>query len=341
MSTSVAGRTATSSGNADWRRAVEPYTGPDARRATFQLITTLGALALNMWLIHLALGVSTWLALPLMLPAAGLLVRTFIFMHDCTHSSFYETRWINDSVGFITGVLTLTPFAQWRRDHALHHASSGDLERRGNGDIPTLTVREYLAKTPRQRFFYRIVRQPVLMLMGGPFWLALNQRFRGKGMATRDKQQNSVLWTNIAIAAGLTIAVLTVGFKTVLFAYLLPFYIAAAVGIWLFYVQHQFEDAYWTQKPEWDYVEASLKGSSNLQMPAILNWFTGDIGLHHVHHVAPKIPNHRLRECHEANPLFHQSPVLTLRSAMSCLRLALWDEDKQRMVGFKDVRDAR
>ena len=342
MSTTVAGSTERYAGDtSDWRRVVEPYSGPDARRATLQLVTTLGALALSMWLIHISLQWSSpWsilVTLALTLPTAGLLVRTFIFMHDCTHSSFYETRWLNDSVGFVTGVLTLTPFAQWRRDHALHHASSGDLDRRGNGDIPTLTVKEYLARTPRQRLFYRIVRQPVLMLMGGPFWLALNQRFRGKSMATKDKQQSSVLWTNIAIVAGLTVALMTVGLKTVFFAYLLPFYIAAAVGIWLFYVQHQFEDAYWTQKPEWDYVEASLRGSSHLKLPAILNWFTGDIGLHHVHHVAPKIPNHRLRECHEQNPMFHGSPVLTLRSAMSCLRLALWDEDRQRMVSFKEV----
>ena len=290
-----------------------------------------------MWLIHLALGVSFWLALPLVLPTAGLLIRTFIFMHDCTHSSFYETRWINETVGYVTGVLTFTPFAQWRRDHALHHASSGDLDRRGHGDIPTRTVKEYLAMTPKQRFLYRIVRHPVLMLMGGPFWLVLGQRIRGKSKATRDKQQSSVAWTNVGIAVFIGFLLLVAGWKTLVVAYLLPYYIAAASGIWLFYVQHQFEDAYWTQKPEWDYVEASLRGSSYLKMPAILNWFTGDIGLHHVHHVAPKIPNYRLRECHEKNEMFHHSPELTLTSAMSCLRLALYDEDREKMVSFAEA----
>ena len=325
----------------NWRQVVEPYARADARRATFQLVTTLGLLALNVWLIHLALQwQSPWsipLTLALTLPAAGLLVRTFIFMHDCTHSSFYETRWINDTVGFVTGVLTFTPFAQWRRDHALHHASSGDLERRGHGDIPTRTVREYLAMSRKQRFLYRLVRHPLALLIGGPFHLIIGQRIRGKSRATRDKQQSSVAWTNVGIAVIVTVAAFTVGWKTLVFAWLVPYYIAAAAGIWLFYVQHQFEDAYWTSKPEWDYVDASLRGSSHLKLPAVLNWFTGDIGLHHVHHVAPKIPNHRLRECHDKHDMFHHSPVLTLSSAMSCLKLALWDEERQRMVTFKEA----
>ena len=325
----------------DWRRVVEPYTGSDARRSTFQLVTTLGLYALNVWLIHLALQWSSAWSIPLALlltfPAAGLLGRTFIFMHDCTHSSFYENRRLNEIVGFVTGVLTFTPFEQWRRDHALHHASSGDLERRGHGDIPTRTVREYLAMSKRDRFLYRIVRQPVLLLLGGPFHLILGQRFRAKSRATKDKQQSSVLWTNVGIAIVGTAGVLTLGWQTVLFSWLLAYYIAAAAGIWLFYVQHQFEDAYWTSKPEWDYVEASLRGSSYLKLPKILNWFTGDIGLHHVHHVAPKIPNYRLQECHDKNEMFHSSPVLTLTSAMSCLKLALWDEDRQRMVSFKEA----
>ena len=321
----------------DWKKVVEPYAKADARRSTFQLVTTLGLLAINMWLIHMAVGVSLWLALPLTVPAAGLLIRTFIFMHDCTHSSFYENRLANETVGFVTGVLTWTPFAQWRRDHALHHASSGDLDRRGHGDIPTWTVKEYYEKTPKQRFLYRIVREPLLLLFGGPFHLIVGQRFRGKSKATKDKQLSSVAWTNFAIGTLCVLALLTVGWKTLIFAWLLPYYIAAAVGIWLFYVQHQFEDAYWTQKPDWDYVEASLRGSSHLKLPAILNWFTGDIGLHHVHHVAPKIPNHRLRECHNENELFHKSPVVTIRSGMSALRLALWDEDRQRMITFREL----
>jgi omega-6 fatty acid desaturase (delta-12 desaturase) len=301
------------------------------------MVTTLIPLAIIVWLIHQALAWSLPVALLLALPAAGFLVRTFILMHDCAHGSFFASRVVNESVGFVTGVLTLTPFAQWRRDHALHHASSGDLDRRGHGDIPTRTVREYRALSRRGRLMYRIIRHPALLLLGGPFHLAVGQRIRGKSTATRSAQVSSVWMTNVAIAVCLAIALATVGWKTVVVAYALPYYLAAMAGVWLFYVQHQFEDAYWAPHEEWDYVDAALRGSSHLRMPAVLQWFTGSIGLHHVHHVAPKIPNYRLQRCHDANAMFHASPVITLRSSASALRLALWDEDRQRLVRFRDI----
>ena len=321
----------------DWRRAVEPYTGPNARRASFQIATTLVPLALVMWATHAALAYSLPLALALSLPAAGLLVRTFIIMHDCAHGSFFASRRLNDGVGFITGVLTLTPFAQWRRDHALHHASSGDLDRRGHGDMPTLTVREYLARSPGGRLRYRIIRHPLLLLLGGPFHLALNQRFRAKSEATRSPQAASVRLTNIAIAAAAGLALLTVGWKAVLVVYALPYYLAAIAGVWLFYVQHQFEDAYWVSHDDWNYLDAALRGSTHLRLSPVLQWFTGSIGLHHVHHAAPKIPNYRLQSCHDANAMFQRSPVVTLGSGTAALRLALWDESRGRMVRFRDV----
>ncbi|MDE3152701.1 MAG: fatty acid desaturase [Gemmatimonadota bacterium] len=325
---------------ADWREAVAPFVGPNARRASLQLVLTLVPLALLMWGSHAALAKSPWLALLFVLPTAGLLVRTFIFMHDCAHGSFFASRRLNDTVGFFTGVLTLTPFGQWRRDHALHHASSGDLERRGHGDITTLTVREYLALTPGGRRKYRIMRHPLVLLLGGPLHLAINQRVRGRSLATRSPQVASVWLTNAAIAAGLTVAFWTVGWKTVVFAFALPYYFAAMAGVWLFYVQHQFEDAYWTAHSDWDYVDAALRGSTHLQLSPVLRWFTGSIGLHHVHHVAPKIPNYRLQACHDANALFHRSPVVTVRSGVGALRLALWDEEQQRLVRFRDVPEA-
>ena len=320
-----------------WRRAVEPYTGPNARRASLQVLTTLVPLALVAWATHAALSVSLPLALVLVLPAAGLLVRTFILMHDCAHGSFFASRRLNDAVGFITGVLTLTPFVQWRRDHALHHASSGDLDRRGHGDVPTLTVREYLARSRKGRLAYRIIRHPLLLLLGGPFHLALNQRLRDRSTATRPAQVASVWLTNLAIVALLSFAILTVGWRSVLYVYVLPYYLAAIAGVWLFYVQHQFEDAYWVSHDEWDYLDAALLGSTHLRLSPLLQWFTGSIGLHHVHHAAPKIPNYRLQSCHDDNVFFHRSPVVTLRSGMAALRLTLWDEDRGRMVGFRDV----
>ncbi len=326
-----------SAAEANWRRAVEPYIGPNARRASFQIATTLVPLALLMWATHVALSFSLPLALALVVPTAGLLIRTFILMHDCAHGSFFASRKLNETVGFFTGVLTLTPFAQWRRDHALHHASSGDLDRRGHGDVPTLTVQEYFGRSPAGRLGYRIIRHPLLMLLGGPFHLALNQRLRDRSQATRKAQVTSVWWTNTAIVALLSVAILTVGWKTVLIAYLLPYYLAAMAGVWLFYVQHQFEDAYWVSHENWDYLEAALQGSTHLQMSPVLQWFTGSIGLHHVHHAAPKIPNYRLQICHDENVVFHRSPVVTLRSGTAALRLALWDEHLGRMVRFRDA----
>lgn len=328
---------AVSLAGADWRRAVEPYVGPNARRASFQLLTTFALLALAMGVSWLALQWSLLAALAVVPVIAGLLIRVFIFMHDCAHSSFYEDRRLNDVVGFITGVITFTPFAQWRRDHALHHASSGDLDRRGHGDIPTLTVREYAAKSWKGRLGYRIVRHPVLLLLGGPIHLVVGQRIRGKSTATKDKQIASVWGTNVALVAMIAIGILTLGWKFMLVAYFLPYYVAAMTGVWLFYVQHQFEDAYWAEHDEWSYVDAALLGSSHLKLPRMLAWFTGNIGLHHVHHVAPRIPNHRLQECHDENPLFQKSPTVTLGSGMRALRLALWDEDRKRLVSFRDM----
>jgi acyl-lipid omega-6 desaturase (Delta-12 desaturase) len=337
---------ATAGGETDWRRAVEPYLGACARRASFQLVTTLVPLILTISATHALVTWRAFTASPaisavvlavLALLTAGLLVRTFILMHDCAHGSFFASRGLNDAVGFITGVVTLTPFVQWRRDHALHHASSGDLDRRGHGDVPTLTVREYLAKTRVRRFLYRVIRHPLLLLFGGPFHLAIGQRLRGKSTATGAKQVASVWSTNAAIAAMLGAAFWLLGWRSVLLAYMVPYYIAAMAGVWLFYVQHQFEDAYWAPHGEWSYVDAALRGSSHLHLSPVLRWFTGSIGLHHVHHVAPRIPNYRLQQCHDENALFQDSPTVTLRSGLGALRLALWDEDRGRLIRFRDI----
>ena len=316
---------------------VEPYIGPNARRASFQLVTTIVPLAATVWAVHVLQSRSLLLAIPLAFVAAGLIVRTFVIMHDCAHGSFFASRRLNDAVGFVTGVLTLTPFAQWRRDHALHHASSGDLDRRGHGDVPTLTVSEYRNRSRRSRLAYRLIRHPAVLLLGGPIHLVVGQRFRGPSTATGRRQTASVWATNAGILLLLVLAVWAVGWRSVALAYALPYYIAASMGIWLFYVQHQFEDAYWEPHGQWDYTEAALRGSSHLRLPQPLRWLTANIGLHHVHHVAPRIPNYRLQQCHDANAVFHRSPTVTIRSGMAALRLTLWDEDRQRLVGFRDV----
>ena len=324
----------------EWKAAVAPYVGPDVTRSLFQLVTTLGLLAAALALAYLALRWSVVLALVLTLPAAGLLVRTFIIMHDCAHGSFLPWRRASETVGFVTGVLTLTPFGQWRRDHALHHASSGDLDRRGHGDIPTLTVREYLARTPRQRLVYRLVRHPASLLLVGPLHLMLGQRVRPRGKATGAPQVASVWTTNAAILLAGALAVWAFGWAALLVVYLPAYYLAAMAGVWLFYVQHQFEDAHWESHEDWDYATAALKGSSHLQLDPVSQWFTGSIGLHHVHHLAPRIPNYRLQRCHDATPLLQTAPVVTPRTGIAALRLTLWDEEARRLVRFADVDPA-
>ena len=323
---------------AEWRAAVAPHLDVDPRRAIFQLVTTLGLAVLALVTTYQAIGWSVWLAAALVLPAAGLLVRTFIIMHDCAHGSFLPWRRANDAVGFVTGALTFTPYGQWRREHAIHHAGSGDLDRRGHGDIWTMTVREYLAHTPSARLRYRLVRHPASLLLVGPAYLMVGQRFRPRSKATGTPQLVSVWATNAALVLGSALVVWAWGWAALL-VYYLAVYFAGMAGIWLFYVQHQFEDAYWESHGEWDYATAALRGSTYLRLPKLLQWFTGSIGLHHVHHLAPKIPNYRLQQCHDANPaLMGRVPVITMRDGMAAMRLALWDEAQHRLVRFADIK---
>jgi len=323
----------------DWRSVISAYQRPDTRRAVTQLATTLIPLAALSFLMARSLALPAWITVLLAFPVAGLLVRTFIIMHDCAHGSFLPSKRANTIIGWITGVLTLTPFGQWRHDHALHHASSGDLERRGHGDVPTLTVREYLARSPRGRLVYRTIRHPASLLLGGPIHLMFSQRFRPRGMATGSPQVQSVWATNAGILALGIALVALLGWEMVALVYLPAHYLAAMAGVWLFYVQHQFEDAYWESGEQWDYATAALHGSSHLKLPRVLQWFTGSIGLHHVHHLAPRIPNHRLQRCHDSTPLLQTATVVTLRSGVAALRLSLWDEDRRRMVRFDEVSE--
>ena len=322
----------------DWRKVVARYQGSSVARSLFQLVTTLGLLVGTLVAMHLMLHVATWVTVLLVLPAAGFIIRTFIIMHDCSHGSFLPWPKVNDAVGFITGVLTLTPYAQWRREHALHHASSGDLDRRGNGDVTTITVREYLALSRWGRFRYRLFRNPAVLLGLGPLHMMLLQRFRARSIATGTKQLWNVWMTNVAIAGVIATLILAVGAQSLLVIYLPAYYLATMAGIWLFYVQHQFEDAYWESHENWDYATAAVQGSSYLRLPRVLQWFTGSIGLHHVHHLGPRIPNYRLQRAHDENPIFHEAPVMTILQGVRALRLTLYDEGQRRLIRFKDLR---
>jgi len=323
--------------NTDWRAIVARYERPVIQRAIFQLANTLIPLALVFVVMEQLARQSPWLPLLLAPFAAGFLVRTFIIMHDCAHGSFLPSRKLNDALGFITGVITLTPFGQWRRDHALHHASPGDLARRGHGDVITMTVREYAEATPRKRLQYRLVRHPLALLIVGPFHLMINQRRRPRSLATKDKQVKSVWLTNIGIAVAAIAVGWIVGLHALIYVYLPSYLIAASAGVWLFYVQHQFEDTYWEDHDNWSYAEAAIRGSSYLRLPKVLQWFTGSIGLHHVHHLSPRIPNYNLQRCHDENPALHEVTVLSLWKGIAALRLKLWDEEQRRMVGYAEI----
>ncbi len=323
---------------AEWRGVISRYQQSDVGRAIAQLVTTLLPLALGLYVMYLSLAWPYWVTLLLAVPVGGFLVRTFIIMHDCAHGSFLPWRRANDLIGWFTGVLTLTPFDMWRHSHALHHASSGDLDRRGNGDVDTLTVREYLARRTWGRFKYRVVRNPFVLFGIGPLHFMIDNRIPPKGSRLSGREAVSVWSANIGLAVLLLGFAAWIGWRAVFLVYFPAMYIAAAAGIWLFYVQHQFEGTYWKDHGEWDYATAAIRGSSYFKLPAILDWFTGSIGLHHIHHLGPRIPNYKLKHCHDENPMFHDVTVLTLRNSLRTLRLSLWDEERERLVSFKDVK---
>jgi omega-6 fatty acid desaturase (delta-12 desaturase) len=321
-----------------WQEIVAPYARASHGRAVAQLFNT--GLPFMVLMVALIYGVRShpWLTLPLVPPAAFLLVRLFIIQHDCGHGSFFASRRANDLLGRAIGLVTLTPYAFWRKIHALHHASSGNLDRRGDGDITTLTVREYQALPPWRRFLYRAYRHPLVLFGLGPvyFFLICNRIPTGNAIRHRNSW-SSILGTNAALTAIVVIMVLTVGPRIFMLAYLPVILLAASTGIWLFYVQHQFEQAYWASAPDWDFHEAALKGSSFYDLPVVLHWLTGYIGFHHIHHICTKIPNYRLRDCCNHNPEFRAARRLTFLDSLKCLRLALWDEERQLLVSFRSM----
>jgi acyl-lipid omega-6 desaturase (Delta-12 desaturase) len=327
-----------SEGPRNWRAVVAPYERGSDARAAFQLATTWSLLGVVFVAMYRALSLSYWLTLALAVPAGLLLTRTFIIMHDCAHGSFFSSRRLNGIVGWICGVITVTPFAQWRRDHALHHASSGDLDRRGHGDVPTLTVREYHALSRAARWRYRVMRHPAVLLGLGPLHLILTQRIRPPGTPLSDPQTRSVWSTNVGLLSLAILSVFVFGWRSVVLVYLPAIYVGASIGIWLFFVQHQFENTYWVRHADWDYLTASIRGSSYLHLPRILAWFTGNIGVHHVHHLSPRIPNYRLRRCHDENALFHEVTTITFGDSWRLFRLALWDEARACLVPFDGAR---
>ncbi len=316
------------------------YQQPALRRSLWQLINTLVPYGALWYLMYLSLGVSYWLTGALALVAAGFLVRVFIIFHDCGHGSFFESRKANDVLGAITGLLCFTPYYHWRWEHAQHHATSGDLDRRGTGDVWTLTVQEYLEASRWKRFAYRLARNPVILFGLAPAFLFLiKQRFCAAKAGPRERR--SVMWTNLAVVGLVAGGSWVFGLKAYLLLQFLVLMVAGSAGIWLFYVQHQFEGVYWERSSGWDYLTAALKGSSFYKLPRVLQWFSGNIGFHHIHHLSPRIPNYHLEKCHRAEPLFQAVKPITLFASFKSFTFRLWDEQRQKLVGYRALRAFR
>lgn len=319
-------------------RPLAAYEAPDLRRGLRQLAATVVPFV-ALWVAMLrTLDYGYWLTVLLAVPTAGFLVRLFLLQHDCAHRSFVRSAAANDAIGTLIGFLTLTPHYCWRRLHLMHHATSGNLDRRGYGDIDTLTVDEYVRLSRGRRCLYRIYRHPLVLFGIAPaLHFIVRQRWCPSRSRRWKRERVSVHVTNAALLA-LTVALsMAIGFERLLLVQGPVVMVAASVGVWLFYVQHQFEDTYWDRDARWDAVAAGLEGSSHYVLPQPLEWLTCCIGLHHIHHLSPRIPNYRLRQCLDENPELQQAPTLTLRQSLRCASLKLWDEERRRLVPFPDV----
>jgi len=320
-----------------WREVVLKYQQPEVWRALWQALNSIVPYV-GLWiLMFYSVRVSYWLTLPLILLAGGFTVRMFIIFHDCGHGSFFKSKRANTVLGCLTGVLTLTPFHQWRWEHGIHHSSSGDLDRRGTGDIWTLTVQEYLESSRARRFAYRLARNPLVLFVLAPLFLFLVLQRMPASKAPR-RERFSVYLTNMALLGLGAILSLCFGFKTFLFLQLGILMVAGSAGIWLFYVQHQFEGVYWQRGQDWDYAQAALQGSSFYKLPKVLQWFSGNIGFHHIHHLSPRIPNYNLERCHKAEPLFQTVKPVTLLGSLKSFTFRLYDERNRRLISFRALR---
>ncbi len=322
-----------------WLSELSYYSKSHAGKALWQLTNTvIPYLALWAGMIFLSTnGYSYWFTLVLSLAAAGFMVRTFILFHDCCHGSLFPSRKANTIVGYLTGILTFTPFEEWRRLHNVHHATSGNLERRGTGDIWTMTVKEYRAAGKGKRFAYRMVRNPVILFGLGPIFLFLySNRFAHKG--AKWVEWRSVVLTNLALAIIVLSLGWLIGFKTYLSIQIPVLFFGGLIGIWLFYVQHQYEGTYWARNEEWNLVQSALNGSSFYKLPKVFQWLTGNIGFHHIHHLRPRIPNYNLEKCNTSIPALQNIKPLTLKRSLRSINLHLWDEDKQKMVSFRSLK---
>ncbi len=322
-----------------WQGIVAKYAFPDTWRSIWQVLNSVVPFIVMWYLMYRALEVGYWLTLILSVPAAGFMVRMFILFHDCCHGSFLKTQKANDRMGLMLGVLVWTPYFEWKHDHAIHHATAGDLDRRGIGDVYTMTVEEYMAAPWWKKAGYRIMRNPMILFTIGSFLVfTVTHRFWRPGVGRRER--NSVIWTNLALVAVVGWIMLKIGWAAFLLVEVPILLIACSAGVWLFYVQHNFDPTYWERHESWQFFNAGMDGSSFYKLPRVLQWFTGNIGFHHIHHLSPKIPNYKLEKCHNENPLFQIEP-LTFRKSLKSLFYRLWDEKERMLVGWNALKKYR
>ncbi|WP_410772191.1 fatty acid desaturase [Fontibacillus sp. BL9] len=315
---------------------VAPFAKSDTRISIKQIINTILPLFLIWGAGYAVLPYSPWYTVLCSVIASGFVVRTFIIFHDCTHGSFFKSKRANDIVGNITGILTSFPYEKWKREHTLHHATSSNLDKRGIGDIDMLTVDEYLAKSKLGRLGYRLYRNPIVMFGLGPLYMVLVlNRFNRSGVRT--KERLNTYFSNIMLLAVCTALILAFGWPAFLLVHGLTLLIAGSMGIWLFYIQHTYEDSYFEHNSKWDYVKAAVEGSSYYKLPKLLQWVTGNIGFHHVHHLAPRVPNYKLEDAHESIPPLQQATTITLKTSLESIRYKLYDPERHKFVTFKEA----
>ena len=326
-----------------WQKLVKKYQEPDIKISVWQIINSFGGLLITWALMYYTLDISYWLTLLLSFPAAGFVMRIFIIQHDCGHSSFFKSRKANNWVGSICGIATFTPYAAWRKSHAIHHKHHAELEERGIGDVWTMTVDEYMESSTIHKLAYRAFRNPLFLFGIAPVLnFVVLQRFPlGGEERWNNGEKKSVHGTNLALIIMFAALGYWLGFTEVLIIQLTILVWAASLGTWLFYVQHQFEHTYWEHTPEWNYTLAAMHGSSYYKLPRVLQWFTGNIGFHHIHHLSPRIPNYKLEACHKENELFQRVVQLTLWQSFRTMTLTLWDESKQRLITFREANQMR
>jgi len=313
------------------------YQRPSTWRAVWQVVNSFGPYLLLWWLAIESLAISYWLTLPICILAAGFLIRIFIIFHDCGHGSFFASQRANHIVGVISGLATFTPYFYWRKSHARHHATSANLDKRGAGDVWMMTVDEYRKASRFQRWKYRLYRNPLVMFGLGPLFIVLISHRLVRRKATLEERM-SVYWTNLAVVAMAFMMIWWIGLEAYLLIQIPMLFVSLTAGIWLFYVQHQFDGVYWARGGEWDYVSASVLGGSYYRLPAVLRWFTGNIGFHHVHHLDSRIPNYHLARCHERVSVFQQTPTIGFWSAFKSLSYRLWDEQTRSLVSFRALK---